>query len=356
MENKDKIVIPTETLREQPEKEIHVPEHHPSESYYKEMARYHAGFNTNYLTPSDSLETLYSRTCRLNRLFIALNRPWVSGSGEIQKACAYYIAHAGLSKKRREAFIHVLGDIAYSVCHLSACSDFIAQMQRYYRNQEKELRQLLNEQKEIEKRRKERLDCINEGEIAYCITIGEDEIYGMTYEQIKELHRTIEIFINLDKVPLDCKIQKQEDDYCISINKSITLFSDEDSFSVSYGVDSYETEIHSVSANFLKRIALTILTFLDKYGEGEGGKIPEIADNQKGTDADIYLGIKQDDRKPLFKTEAYIDKNIMQDDDGEVEIIYNITINEMYASALSFKEFVLLYDKLGDFLKKPAGV
>lgn len=154
MENECKAVIPANITPEQPTRGIFVPESQENEWFYGQMAKHQAGFNSNYLTAADSLETLYNRTCRLNRLFISLNRPWVSGCGDIQKACAYYLTHAGLTKEKQEAFIHVQGDIAYTICHLAACSDFIAQMQRCFRNQEKELRQLLDLQKESRQQEK----------------------------------------------------------------------------------------------------------------------------------------------------------------------------------------------------------
>lgn len=351
MGNEDKNSIPTNTGTEHPEKENSIPVNHPSESYYKEMARYHAGFNSNYLTPSDSLETLYNRTCRLNSLFKALNRPWVSGSGEIQKACAYYLAHAELSKKNREVFIHVLGDIAYSVCHLSACSDFIAQMQRYYRNQEKELKQLLDERKETEQRRKERLDRINEGEVAYCITIGNSEIYGVTYSQLEELYRTIGIFIEREKAPFDCKVKGYEN-YGVSISKNIDLCADKNCFHVDYSLSTFESDLYCMSAGQMKKIADMIQTFLKKYGENGDKKVSwDVNDYPENISGKIPFCIKEDNRKPDFKAVPCVFKCINQDDDTDAEISYEIFINEMRSESVPFREFIILYRKLGDFLK-----
>lgn len=353
MENENKNIIPANAETEHPEKENTMPVNHPSESYYKEMARYHAGFNSNYLTPSDSLETLYNRTCRLNHLFIALNRPWTSGSGEIQKACAYYLTRAELSKKSREAFIGVMGDIAYSVCHLSACSDFIAQMQRYYSNQEKELKHLLDEGKEIEQRRKERLDRINEGEVAYCVTIGKSEIYGVTYNQLEELHRTIGIFIEREKAPFDCKIKGYEE-YGVSISKNIDLCADKNCFHVDYSLSTFESDLCCMSAGQMKKVADAIQRFLKKYGENGDKKVVWNAeDYPENISGKTPFCIKEDNRKPDFKAVPYVSKSINQEDGEETEITYNIAINEMSSECVPFREFVVLYRKLGDFLKKP---
>lgn len=353
MGNKDKNIISANAETEHPETEKSVPVNHPSESYYKEMARYHAGFNSNYLTPSDSLETLYNRTCRLNSLFKALNRPWVSGSGEIQKACAYYLTRAELSKKSREAYIHVLGDIAYSVCHLSACSDFIAQMQRYYNNQAKELKQLLDEQKEIKQRRKERFEGINEGEIGYCVTIGKSEIYGVTYNQLEELHQTIGVFIEREKSPFDCKI-KGYGEYGVSISKTVDLSVGEDCFHVDYSLNTFESDLCCMSADQMKRVADTIQRFLKEYGEnGDKKMVWDAEDYPENTSGEIAFCIKEDGRKPDFKAVPYVSKSIDQKDGGDVEIGYNIAINEMNSESVPFREFVVLYRKLSSFLKKP---
>lgn len=352
MGNKDNTVIPAGTQPEQPEREAYIPEHRPSESYYKEMARNHAGFNTNYLTPSDSLETLYHRTQRLKHLFVALNRPWVSGSGEIQKACAYYLMHADLSKESRNAFIHVIGDIAYSVCHLSACSDFIAQMQRYYRHQETELRFLLDEKKEIERRHKKSAERLSAEGTAYSITIGDGEIYGVTYPQIEELYRIMGLFIEREKAPFRCNV-KSYDEYEIGISKNVNLCADRDDyFFTDYCLSTFEGQLQCMPAGQLKRIADTIQEFLRVFGENGEKKVHwDIADYPVESQPDIKFEIKEDGKLPMFRTVPWISKRIHKEEDEETEIAYFIDINEIHSPELSFGEFVAVYRKLGAFLQ-----
>lgn len=101
------------------------------------------------------LWALLRKTRRIVALLAFFDRPWVSGSGDIQKACAHYLVHASLTKAQRDAFIQAQGEMACTVCHLAACSDFIAQMQRYFRCQEQELRQLLDSQGGLEGQKEE---------------------------------------------------------------------------------------------------------------------------------------------------------------------------------------------------------
>ena len=150
MENENKIIAPVENLAEQSTKGIFVSENQIQTWFYQQMAKHQAIFNSNYLTPDDSLATLYNRTRRLSRLFDALKSQWVPGSREIQKACAYYLIHAGLPKEQRDSFAETTANIAHAICHIAAHSDFIEQMQRYFQNQEKELKQLLYSQQQAE--------------------------------------------------------------------------------------------------------------------------------------------------------------------------------------------------------------
>lgn len=357
MENRDKTIVPANTLPEQPNKEIYVSEHRPSDSYYKEMAKYHAGFNTNYLTPSDSLETLYYRTQRLKHLFIALSRPWVSGSGEIQKACAYYLIHTEMSKESRNAFIHVLGDIARSVCYFAAYGDFIAQMQRYYAHQETELKFLLDEKKETERCHKERLERLGTEGITYCMKIGKGEIYGMLYSQIEELYRIMGLFIEREKAPFECSV-KSYDEYRIGISKDISLYADcDDHFFIGYSLSTFEGQLQCMPAGQMKRVADTILEFLREFGEnGEKKVYWNIEDYSKESQSDITFQIKEDSRLPNFRTVPWISKRINKEEGEETEINYFIDANEIHSPELSFSEFVAIYYKLGDFLKKPVRV
>lgn len=146
MESKNNMIIPTENSMEQSTKGIFVPENQIQTWFYQQIAKHQAPFNSTYQTPDDSLETLYYRTQRLSKLFDTLRSQWIPGSREIQKACTYYLIHACLPKTQRDSFIETTANIAHAMCHIAAHSDFIEQMQRYFQNQEKELRQLLHSQ------------------------------------------------------------------------------------------------------------------------------------------------------------------------------------------------------------------
>lgn len=103
----------------------------------------------------------------------------------------------------------------------------------------------------------------------------------------------------------------------------------------------------------MKRVADTIQAFLTKYGENGDKKVSwDINDYSENISGKIPFCIKEDNRKPDFKAVPCVFKCIHQDDDTDVEISYDIFINEMRSESVPFREFIVLYRKLGDFLEK----
>lgn len=185
------------------------------------------------------------------------------------------------------------------------------------------------------------------------MTIGKSEIYGVTYNQLEELHRTIGVFIERGKAPFDCKIKGYEE-YGVSISKSIDLCAGENCFHVDYSLSTFESDLCCMSAGQMKKVADIIQMFLKKYGENGDKKVFwDMNDYPENRSREIPFCIKEDNRKPDFKAGPCVFKYINQDDDTGAEISYDIFVNEMRSESVSFKEFIVLYRKLGDFLKKP---
>ena len=116
----------------------------------------------------------------------------------------------------------------------------------------------------------------------------------------------------------------------------------------------FESDFCCLSAEQMKRVADTIQMFLKKYGENGDRKVSwDMNDYPKIGSGKIPFYIKEDHRKPDFKAVPSVFKCIHQDDDTDAEISYDIFINEMRSESIPFREFIVLYRKLGDFLKKP---
>lgn len=352
MENENQKIVSLNIETNQSRKVSDIPEERPSVWYYEQMAKYYAEFRSDDLIPLDSLEALYEWTCCLNRFLVTFVQPGISESEEIRRACDYYLTNAGLTKENRENFVHLMNNMASWVGYWSTCGDFISHTKEYYLKQEKSLKQLLDDRKVLERKKQERFEQINRGETAYCISVGDSEIYGVTYPQLRELHRIIGSFMNSEKSSFDRKIKVQEGGN-IRISKNINLYADEDFFYVSYSLDTFKSDLSGLSAGQMEKVARFMLKFLEEYGEDGGKKvILNVDDSAQETGDGIFFCIKEDDRKPNFKEVPSVAKYIDQEDGQETVIRYDITVNEMSSQTLSFGEFGELYRKVDDFLKK----
>lgn len=236
MGNTEKYTFAVDYTPEEPEKDKY--NLTPSESVFfgqmeKNLKKYAADLNA-----PKPLETLFDNIHRLNRLFITFGHPWLADSGIIQKACAWYLAYSKPTKDEAQRLIETLNGFTTSASYLAEWNVLINRMQEFFSIQEKELRRLFDYEKATEQRRREWAERLSAEGVAYCITAGKGEIYGVLYSQIEELYKAMGRFIEREKAPFTCKI-KGYNEYCISISKDIDL---------------YET-----GTNFVLTIALTFL-------------------------------------------------------------------------------------------------
>ena len=128
MWNRKKKFIPASRISEEFTGGEYEPDSLLENSFYRQMAENLKSFNVDLIT-DNPLETLYNHICHLDNLFRLLRNPWHVEAGEIQKACAYYVAHAKLSKQENDAFTDMVNGFVASVCYLTEWHDFICQMQ-----------------------------------------------------------------------------------------------------------------------------------------------------------------------------------------------------------------------------------
>ena len=296
------------------------------------------------LVSEDPLETIYNCICHLNNLFRVLRRPWSIECGKIQKACAYYVANAKQSKQENEAVIDASNGFISSICYFTEWYDFICQMQQFLCHQEKELKRVFKQQKQ-------KVVSNDKPATTYCMTVGNSEIYGVTYEQLEELYKTVGLFIKREKAPFDCNI-KGYNRYPISIDKSINFDARKEVFFVEYGLDTFESSLNCMSADQLKRVADIIYEFLKTYGENGDRKVCwDVADYSPVVSGrEIYFRVNEDSRASHFMTPPYVRKRIDKVEDRGVEISYDINVNELESVNLSFEEFISFYRQLGSFL------
>lgn len=134
---------------------------------------------------------LHNSFRRLGRLFISFERPWLTDCGIIQKACAWYLANGKPGEEESNRLLETLHGFTVSACLLSEWNELTHNMQAFFRTQEKELKRLFDYEQERERKHKEHEERLTAEGTGYCLTIGEGEIYGVTYPQIEELYRVM---------------------------------------------------------------------------------------------------------------------------------------------------------------------
>lgn len=194
------------------------------------------------------------------------------------------------------------------------------------------------------------------GNTIYCIHVGKRKIYGVTHNQLEELHKTIGAFIEREKAPFACQTESYGE-HPVTVNKSVSLYADKDRFFVDYSLSAFETDVLCMSAGQMKRTAVIMLNFLKRFGENGDKQIRwDVTDYLPKVNNRVHFKIREDTHLPHFKAVPCVVKHISQENGNEAGICYNIDINEMRSGDLSFREFVVLYRELGDFLKKPMKV
>ena len=322
----------------------------PSESAFFRQLEKSLKYYAADMTAPNPLEVLHDNFRRLNRLFISFERPWLADCGILQKACGWYLAYAKPSKEEARHLLDTLGGFTASASQLSECCKLISRMQTFFRTQEKELKRLFEYERQTARKHKEREERLEAEGMGYCLTIGEGEIYGVTYTQMEKLYRVMGRFIEREKAPFQCKT-KAYGEYNVSISKHVGLYADRDEFFVSYSLDNIDADFDWMSAGQLQRIADAISAFLRVYGENGGQEVRwDMADHPETSPSGIAFSIREDSRQPAFRSVPWISKRICQEEGGETEIEYYIDVNEIHSQELTFGEFVAVYRKLGEFL------
>ena len=322
----------------------------PSESAF--FSQLEKSLKTHFAPPDalNPLEALYGNFCRLSRLFISFEHPWVHNNGILQKACAWYLANGKPDKEESRRLIEMLRGFTISACRLSENNELVHNTESFFRIQEKELKRLFVYEAETGRQHKEREERLAAEGTGYCLTIGGGEIYGVTYPQMEELYRVMGRFIEREKAPFQCKI-KDYGEYNVSISKHVGLYADRDEFNVNYNLDNVDADFDWMPAGQLQRIVNAASAFLKVFGENGERKVRwDIADYPESSQPDITFTIREDNRLPAFRSVPWINKYISQEESQTTEIEYCIGVNEIQSPELSFGEFVTVYRKLGEFL------
>ncbi|WP_106830517.1 hypothetical protein [Parabacteroides pacaensis] len=194
---------------------------------------------------------------------------------------------------------------------------------------------------------------ISAGEATYCLTLGKEEIYGVTRAQLEYLYRMMRLFIEREKAPF-AQVPDDNGVDDIVIGKGVEIYAGNGGrFSVNYGLTTCGFGLHGLSAAQMKRVAESILEFLRVFGEnGERRVHWDAADYVALGLPDVPFAISEDARPATFRDAPIVSKFIARKEKEDTEILFRIEINAMGLPDVPFAGFLTIYRKLGVTLGK----
>ena len=212
---------------------------------------------------------------------------------------------------------------------LSGEVSFVEKLMEYGNFQMKEIKELLDTCKE---------------KTYYSIAVDNELLYGLSLQQLVELHDTIEMFLEHGNFSFH---EFEDDDlYSVNMSMSVCRFADNDFYSVSYDLDTYEGEIRFTSSEQMRYVIKQRQQFLDKMEEGDSVDTIEEAPEE------FAVVIKEDHtpRERVVRGTPFVGQSVCQGDDESLVVDFNIGANGMYLSGLSAGQLKCIIRKLESFL------
>lgn len=212
---------------------------------------------------------------------------------------------------------------------LSGEVSFVEKLMEYGNFQMKEIKELLDACKE---------------KTYYSITVDNELLYGLSVQQLVELHDTIEMFLEHG----NSSFHEFEDDdlYSVDMSMSVFRFSDCDSYSISYDLDTYEGEMRFTSSEQMRYVIKRMQQFLDKMEKGDSVDAVEEAPEE-------FAVVIKEDRMPrerVLRSTPFVDKQVCQRDEESLVTNFNIGVNDLCLNGLSAGQLKCIVRKLEGFL------
>lgn len=194
---------------------------------------------------------------------------------------------------------------------------------------------------------------VSAGEATYCLTLGDGEIYGVTYTQLEYLYHVMGLFIEREKAPF-AQVPDDNGVDSISIGKGVEMYAAGDGrFAVNYGLTTGGFGLRGLSARQMRRVAESMLEFLRVFGEnGERRVRWDAADYVASGLPEVPFVVRKDARLAAFRNAPTVSKFIDRKEKEDTEIVFRIEMNAMDLPEVSFAEFLTVYRHLGVVLGK----
>lgn len=189
----------------------------------------------------------------------------------------------------------------------------------------------------------------------YSLRIGSQALRQLSFKHLLEIEEIIDSMLTRHQL-LSPDSTTNEEDYPIHFDKITTHYADNDYFHTIYSMETCDSYLQCISTKQMKKIAFTILTFLNLL-EKENSYKKEIPSSppfsEKYKEEAISIHIQTDppaDNYFLEETPALSQQTHWSGNDLQPVTTYRITANDQELEVSSPDQLLRLRKKLADFL------
>lgn len=191
----------------------------------------------------------------------------------------------------------------------------------------------------------------------YSVRIGNQLLRQLPISCLREIQQIIHSLL-IQKQNLLYFQAAKEEGYQIHFDQILTHYADNNSFHIVYSMDTCDGYLQCTSARQMRKIALSILTFLNLLEREESDKqkgcslaTPSASSNEALPPIDIQTDPLTNNYF-LEETPAISQQTHWSEEEVQTEITYRITVNDQELEISSLSQLLKFRQKLVEFLDK----
>lgn len=199
-------------------------------------------------------------------------------------------------------------------------------------------------------------DTLYSPEQLYSLRIDSQVIRQLSFKHLLEIEEIIDSMLTRHQL-LSPDSTTNEEDYPVHFDKITTHYADNDCFHTIYSMETCDSNLQCISTKQMKKIAFTILTFLNILEKENSDKkeipsLPPLSEKYKEETVSIHIQADSPtDNYFLEETPALCQQTHWSGNDLQPITTYRITANDQELEIFSLDQLLRLRKKLTDFFK-----
>lgn len=192
---------------------------------------------------------------------------------------------------------------------------------------------------------------------SYSVRIGNQLLQQLSISRLKEIQEVIDAMLAPKQNSIYCQTVKKEKDQ-IHFDKIRIRYADHNCFHILYSMDTHDGYLQCTSSRQMRKIALSILTFLNLIEREESDKpeayslvYPSASQNEVLFPVDTQTDPSRDNNF-LEETPAICQQIHWSEEAVQPKITYRLTVNDQALDLSSILQLLQFRQKLAELLDK----